>query len=284
MTSIADCIGKGKKLLTRSSGTPGLDAELLLCSVMGITREDIFRNPERTIAKPQEKTFLQLLEKRTKGMPIAYLTKTQEFFGIPIGVSRGVLIPRPETEEVVEDAINFWKKHQKIQLFLDIGTGSGCIAIALSKTLPGIRVIALEKYEKALAVAKQNRKKQDCEKNITILKSDLLSALPKKELKIPKIIIANLPYIGTQTNNFMAANVQKFEPKEALLGGKDGLDLYRKLMDQIVKKNIHFDAMFFEIGFSQTEIIEREIRKRFPKRKLQIKRDLAGFPRTVQIT
>jgi release factor glutamine methyltransferase len=227
--------------------------------------------------------FKKLVEKRRLGKPIAYITGRQEFFGHNIMVNKNVLIPRPETEEVVENAISENLK-SKCNLFVDVGTGSGCIAIALAKSERDTQIMAMEHCKKAIKVAKQNIENHQLTKQILLIESDLFSKFPKKEYKTKKIIIANLPYIGTESNNFIADEVKKNEPKKALFGGKDGLELYEKLLMQIVKKDITFQAMFFEIGFSQTEEIEKIIKTHLPKTQIKILTDMAGFPRTVKIT
>jgi release factor glutamine methyltransferase len=281
--TIREVIQFGVEKLKDTHSTPQLDIELLLSYSLKESKEYLFRHPEKKLPKKSLDEFKKLLEKRMKGVPISHLTHLQEFFGIPLYVNKDVLIPRPETEEVVEDAISTWKEKTDIGLFLDVGSGSGCIAIAIASTVPNINVIALEKSEKAIKVANKNIKKLKLDKNIQVIKSDILSRLPKKYFSTPKIIVANLPYIGTNTNNFVSDEVKKHEPKEALFGGEDGLDCYRKLMKQIVDKKVSFEVMFFEIGFSQTDAIEREIKHYLPKSKTKILKDMAGFPRTVKI-
>ena len=281
--TIYEAIQFGVEKLKDPSPTPQLDVELLLSYSLKQTREYLFQHPEKKLQKKYLDVFKTLLKKRKKGVPVSHLTHIQEFFGIPLYVNKDVLIPRPETEEVVEDAISTWKEKTSINLFLDVGSGSGCIAIAIASTIPSVNIIALEKSEKANKVANKNIKKLKLEKNIQIIKSDILSRLPKKYFTTPKIIIANLPYIGINSNNFIADEVRKYEPKEALFGGGDGLDCYRKLMKQIIQKKIFFEAMFFEIGFSQTEAIEKEIKHYLPKSQIKILKDMAGFPRTVKI-
>jgi release factor glutamine methyltransferase len=282
--NIADAITLGKKTLQSFSGTAEIDAELILASILKKDKVYLFQNPEEKIPRKDIASYKKALEQRKKGKPVAHITRNQEFFGLNIYINSNTLIPRPETEEVVEDVVNTLERNKDINLVLDIGTGSGCIALALANTLQGISMIALENSEKAIKVAEKNVKKYKLEKRIKLIRSDLLNKLPKAHFKTKKVIVANLPYIGTKKNNYIEDNVKQYEPKEALFGGEDGLDLYRKLMDQIIKKGVTFDVMFFEIGFSQTEAIEEEIKKRFPKKTVQILKDLAGFPRTVRIT
>lgn len=282
--NIQSLMSYGVRELRDVSSTPQLDTELLLSYATKQTREYLFQNPEKNVEKKTKDMFKKYVERRKKKTPIPHITHNQDFFGIRLYVNEHVLIPRPETEELVEDVVRTFEENKNIKLILDVGTGSGCIAIALVKSIPKIKVLGLEISKKALEIAKKNTKNHKLDKRIKLIQSDLLSRLPKKEVGTPKIIVANLPYIGTKTNNFIAEDVKLHEPKEALFGGEDGLDHYRNLLKQIAKKNISFKAMFFEIGFSQTEAIEKEIRKFLPKSKIKILKDLAGFPRTVKIT
>jgi len=281
---IQQVIERGKKKLEKTSVTPRLDSELLLSFTLSQSREYLFRRPDEKIKQSELKEFMTLLGERTKGMPIAHITKQQEFFGIPLLVNKHVLIPRPETEEVVEDAITFWEQIKDTKLFLDVGTGSGCIAIALAKNTTECKIIALEQSKQAIKVAEKNIKTYELDEQIELIESDVLSKLPKKYHSTDKIIVANLPYIGTTSNAFIADEVRKHEPKIALFGGKNGLELYERLLKQVTTKKISFKAMFFEIGFSQTEDVEKLVKQYLPKAQIRILKDLAGFPRTVRIT
>lgn len=281
--TIADALKGASDQIRQVSSTPMLDAELLLAYVLKKNKEYLFSNPEEKITRKNLSEFKTLVAKRLKKTPVAYLTKHQEFYGIDFYVDKNVLIPRPETEQLVDDVIETVKKIPDVKLVIDIGTGSGCIATAVAKNSSGTDILGLEISPKAIIVAKKNIKKLGLEKRVTIMRSDLLSKLPKKYLKVKKVIAANLPYIGTEKNNFIADDVKMHEPKVALFGGKDGLALYEKLLKQITSKKIPFEMMFFEIGFSQVEDIEKLIKKYLPKCQFKILKDLAGFPRTVKI-
>ena len=282
--TIEEALKGASHQIRQISSTPMLDAELLLAYVLKKNKEYLFSHPEENLPRKFLSEFRALVAKRLKKTPVAYLTKHQEFYGIDFYVDKHVLIPRPETEQLVDDVLDTVKKLPGIKLIIDIGTGSGCIAAAVAKNSTNIEILGLEISPKAIVVAKKNIKKLQLEKNVTILKSDLLSKLPKKYLKAKKIIAANLPYIGTEKNNFIADDVKMHEPKVALFGGKDGLTLYEKLLKQIVSKKIPFEMMFFEIGFSQVEDIEKLIKKYLPRSPFRILKDLAGFPRTVKIS
>lgn len=272
-----------KELLLRASNelskssTPLLDAEILLAYVLKKDRSYLISHSEEVLSEDHLKAFYELLGERKNGKPIAYITNEKEFFGRSFFVDERVLIPRPETEEIVEDVIEFAKKHPDVKTIIDLGTGSGAIAISLAQELPNHQIIALEISPDALEVAQKNHKSFPC-KNLQFIESNLFTSYqPTSE---PVAILANLPYIGTETNRFISEETEKYEPHLALFGGQDGLELYRKTWRQIKEKKLNLAALFMEIGFSQVESISKEAREAFPEYHFEIKNDLAGLPRT----
>lgn len=298
---------KTAKIRLKDSPTPQLDAELLLCLVLKCEKSFLISHPEKKLRQEQNSLYNYFIHERQQGKPLAYITNNKEFYGREFFVDERVMIPRPETEEMLEDALEFIKNIKIISppfkgemsneektegvispIIIDLGTGSGAIAITLALELPDKQIIGLEISKDALEVAKINHKKYPC-KNLTFLESDLLSELPKalKTLKVPKApiaILANLPYIGTETNHFVSEETDKYEPHLALYGGPDGLELYRKTWKQLQTTNYQLQTMYMEIGFSQAEKIEKEAQKAFPDYKIEIKDDLAGLPRTAIIS
>lgn len=276
------------------SPTPLLDSQILLAHILKKRKEYLFTHDQEELSKSRSNAFLRLVNKRRQGMPIAYLTHEKEFFGRKFFVDERVIIPRPETELMVEDALQYLQKNPDTKTIVDLGTGSGCIGITIALELFDRQVIGLDISKDALAVARKNAKKLQC-KNVSFLRSDLLSkfSIPTKpegrmeeSLSRPfarngkLIILANLPYIGTKTNHFISRETHRFEPHVAVYGGHDGLELYRQTWQQIIHKKLNVAALFMEIGFSQKETLEKEIKAQFPESHLQIKEDLAGFPRT----
>ncbi|MGE3278508.1 MAG: peptide chain release factor N(5)-glutamine methyltransferase [Candidatus Altimarinota bacterium] len=271
----------------KNSSTPTLDAELLLAHVLKKDRSYLISHSEESLTEVQVKHFEELVTQRKNGKPIAYITHEKEFFGHSFYVDERVLIPRPETEEIVEDVIEFAKKNPEVKTIIDLGTGSGAIAITLAHELPDHEIIALEISSEALEVAKTNLQRYPSN-NLQFIQSDLLSKLPALSraeprdttYHLPATILANLPYIGTETNRFISEETEQYEPHLALFGGSDGLELYRRTWQQIKEKKLNLQALFMEIGFSQAERMEKEARAAFPEYHFEIKHDLAGLPRT----
>ena len=276
--TIQETLQSAKKMLSNSS-TPLLDAEILLAYVLKKERSFLLSHPETQLTEEEQTTFFELIEQRKNGKPIAYITHEKEFYGRSFYVDERVLIPRPETEEIVEDVIEFVKKNQEAKTVIDLGTGSGAIAITLAVDSPEAMVYGLEISQDALEVARINQKRYPCE-NLQFIASDLLTNLPSTIDHRPLTILANLPYIGTETNRFISEETEKYEPHLALFGGSDGLELYRRTWQQIKEKKLNLAVMFMEIGFSQAETMEKEARAAFPDYKFEIKNDLAGLPRT----
>ncbi len=220
-----------------------------------------------------------------------------EFYKLKFKLTPDVLIPRPETELLVEEVLSFSRKlvssskpdsettSQRVTI-LDLGTGSGCIAISIAKNLPGAKIIATDISKKALEIAKLNAKFHKVEKQIFFLESNLLEFI-KDGSKTPDIITANLPYIPTASLMMLDPMVRDFEPKIALDGGRDGFELYRKLFaqmselfaSQIVDKKIFPKFLIIEIDNKQAEVALAESRKYFPQAKGYIKMDLAKLER-----
>lgn len=288
--TIREALQYGKSMLHAISATALLDKEILLCHTLHCTKELLIKEPDRLLKAGELRLFKKLIAERSTGKPIAYITHEKEFYGRNFYVDERVLIPRPETEEMVEEALHFLTNNQprdkargrQPTTIIDLGTGSGCIAISVALEHPGSKIIGLDISTDALAVARKNAKLLKC-KNVKFLHSDLLSALKPKTYKLkPKTcILANLPYIGTSTNRFISAETHRFEPHLATFGGPDGLDLYRRTFSQIKNMNLNVAAMFMEIGWSQGEAIKKEALQAFPSGHVEIKHDLAGLPRMI---
>jgi len=259
-----------EKLKKKKNETPQLDAELLLGFILKKPREYILIHPEYQLTKSQEIKYKKILKRRLKHEPIAYILGQKEFYGLNFKVTKDTLIPRPETELLVELAL-YSMKHEtynkKNTTIIDIGTGSGNIIISLAKNLNSLchsrengnpvanhsvstldsRFHGNDKYiffatdisKKALTVAKHNAKKNRVDEKIKFIKSDLLNCFLKAKsykLKTNKLtIIANLPYLSKKIYSSTMPDVKNFEPKSALLSGIDGLDHYEKLFKQIKK-------------------------------------------------
>jgi len=221
--------------------------------------------------------YLDALKKLQSGMPVQYITNTQGFYELDFYVDENVLIPRPETEVLVQTAIdlNLDSTFQAI----DIGTGSGCIAISLAKKYTQSHWIAVDISVKALEVARKNSILNQV-KNIEFRESNLLENISESNFDL---ITANLPYIGTDSYEGVDINTKRYEPNLALFSGSDGLDLYRKLFKQINQKNIDFKYFLIEHADNQEELLLEVIKEHFPNRKSQIIPDLNKINRIILI-
>jgi len=228
------------------------------------------------------------LQKPSK-KPDQYTQGFTEFYKLKFMVNESVLIPRPETELLVDNVVNLvnsFTRNQKTSLLvLDIGTGSGNIAISIAKNTNNVKIIATDISPKVLKVAKLNAKLHGVEKKINFLKSNLLSALNYTLSPIPYtlIIVANLPYIPTQRITILDSSVKDFEPHLALDGGKDGFDLYRQLFAQIREKKWKPTLIVGEIDHTHKKIVLKEAKKYFPNYQIEVKKDLAKKDRILLI-
>ena len=261
---------------------PRLEAEILLSWVLKKPREFLLAHAERQLTPKQISNFQFQISRRLKGVPAAYLTGHKEFYGLDFFVNKNVLIPRPETELMVDEAANLIAHSSQPITLIDIGTGSGCMVIALAK-LFNQKFIAVDISPKALAVAKKNARAHWVDKKIKFLKGNLLSPLIKNYkfllLASSLIILANLPYLDSKWKNLLKSSDSlglKYEPKIAITGGPDGLDLYRKLAKQIKSLKKSNITLLCEIG----HLHGPKMKKIFSfAKKIQIKKDLAGLNR-----
>ena len=243
-------LSSAKQSLAAVSESAALDAELLLlasCPSLK-TRADIYAYPERKISFRQKQKFEKLLTRRLLGEPIAYILDYQEFWSLKLKVSENVLIPRPETELLVECILKTFPADKKIKV-LDLGTGSGAIPIALSTERPKWEIVALDNSEVALKIAKWNAKNLNC-KNINFLCSDWFSHVKGKF----DVISANPPYIE-ENEKWLNDKKLAFEPKSALFAGLDGLKDLRIIIENAKNFLVKGGMLFLEHGFNQAQSV-----------------------------
>ena len=284
--TISDALRRGKRrLASAGSATPGLDAEVLLRHVLGIDRTTLFvRLPER-IAPEALAAYDDLLAERARDIPVAYLTGKREFMGLSFEVGPGVLVPRPETELLVEWAISWLGQRKREReredvTVVDIGTGSGAIAIAVAAMMGPDwqgRILASDISPDALSVAARNRARLDPHHRVTIVQGSLASWLQGPV----HLILANLPYLRPEQlaeNPSLAA-----EPRLALDGGVDGLALIRQLLADAPRVLAPGGAIGLEIDPSQRHDVVNLARRAFPASDVDVLPDLAGLDRHVTI-
>lgn len=250
--------------------------KLALEQVLNLSKPEIILNQEKELTKKEYKSYQKIINKLQKGTSIQYITNKAYFYGEEFFVNKNVLIPRPETETLVEDANNLIKKYFKDQKLkvLDIGTGSGIIAITLNKLNKNLQTTATDISKKALKVAKKNQKIHQT--NIEFIHTDLYKNVKGKF----DVIISNPPYIEKNSKK-IENQVLKNEPHLALFGGKDGLDYYRNILKNIKQIINEKHIIAFEIGENQGKKIEKIIKKQFPTDKVTIKKDYNKFDRYV---
>lgn len=268
--NIHEAIQWGKTELQNIS-TPSLDTELLLAFVLNTSREFLFVHEKTDLSTSEFKTFTTHIAKRKTHYPLAYILEKKEFFGREFFVSEDCLIPRPETEELIELARNEIQKHQS-KILIDIGTGSGCIAITLAKIFPSLQILATDISEKTLQIAKKNAK--TLEVSIEFILSDLLSNISSPI----DIVLANLPYVPASSP--LSKEVQQ-EPALALFGGNDGLTLYKKLWEQMIQKNI--SNGIFEIDRTHTHKIPLILEQYLHFFSYEILQDITGHTRFLRL-
>jgi len=228
--------------------TAARDAELLLLHTLQISRATLLAYPARELPSAQQIAYQSLVVRRLQHEPIQYITGRQEFYGLDLHVTPAVLIPRPETEHLVEAVLKLLPSNQPLKL-ADVGTGSGAIAIALAAHHPHAEITALDISLDALAVAAANAREQNVADRIRFLQSDLLSALsPEEEFDA---IVSNPPYIPEIDRRSLHPQVRDHEPATALFAGETGLDIYRRLIPQAHKALKQNGLLALEIGHGQ---------------------------------
>lgn len=272
-----------------------LDAELLLAHVINKSREFVISHHNDHLTNLQKFKYSRLEKKRVNGVPLAYLTGHKEFFGLDFLANKHTLVPRPDTEILVEEVVQDIKNKESIVngqlLMVDVGTGSGCIPISIAKTIEQYNnvtmptIYATDISKPALQISKKNSNKHNVD--ITFLHGNLLEPIIKKfeilNLKSEIFITANLPYL-TEEQFANEPSIQK-EPKTALVAESDGLALYEELLKQMQSLSTNYKLQtinYFEIDPSQTEKIKGIIKKYFPETKIEIKKDLSGLDRLVK--
>ncbi len=252
--------------------------KLALEQVLNLSKPELLLNKNKEITKQNYKEYKKIIKKLNKGLPIQYITKKANFYGKEYYVNKNTLIPRPETEILVHKTNQLIEKHMnhKNINILEIGTGSGIISITLKKLNQNYNITATDISRKALKVAKKNAKTHNT--TITFKKTDLYKGINQKY----DIIISNPPYIEENSKNIEKI-VKDNEPKQALFGGKDGLDYYRRILKDITKIINKNHIIALEIGENQGQKIKKIIKKHLPKDKIIIKKDYNNYDRYIYI-
>jgi release factor glutamine methyltransferase len=270
------------KLFAANIENASLEAELLLCHVLGISKAKLYSEPEIELDSAERKQLEHLLLRRLHHEPMAYIFENCQFYGIDFYVDGDVLIPRPETELLVEEAIQFAHRNFPLgrQLTIaDIGTGSGAIAVSLAVALPRAVIYATDISASALRVTKINCQRHKVDGRITLLCGDLLEPLPGPV----DMVVANLPYVRSCDLKTLSQEITSFEPMTALAGGEDGLAKIRCLLDQLPGRVHPGACLFLEVGQGQAKAVGSLIESCFPQANTKSIADLSGIARVIKV-
>ncbi len=254
------------------------EAELLLAHVLNCKRVDLFMRFEEQPAETERARFRELITRRIAGWPVAYLVGSREFYLLPFEVDPRVLIPRPDTETLVLEALKRLKPLAAPEV-LDVGTGSGCIAISLAHQKKDARVVATDVSPDALEVAKRNAAKHGVADRVALLQGDLFAAVPPGSTF--DLIVSNPPYIAQSEFATLAPDVRDHEPRLALDGGPDGLAFYRRIAKDAVPFLKPGGSLLLEIGFLQDEAVQKLLTERPELEVGATLKDMGGHTRVV---
>lgn len=272
MTTIQEAISQAQSAFSRSD-SPLLDAHVLLCQILGVNRAYLLAHGDELLSDERLEDFQAMVNRRAAGEPIAYILGKRGFYDLEFVVSPAVLIPRPETEILLEKALDLTKSKQTISA-VDIGTGSGALAITFATHMPRAKVYATDISPSALAIAQQNAQLNQAK--VTFFQGNLAQALIERNLKVG-LLMANLPYI--RRDEMVGLAVSQYEPHLALDGGEDGLDLIRELVEQIPLVCVAGCDILLEMGAEQASAVETIVRHKLKVDTFKIISDYAGFDR-----
>lgn len=257
--------------------SPALSADLLLGFALDWERVRVLAHPEQIIQEESWALFRGLVLRRTAGEPLQYMTGKQEFYGLVFRVTPEVLIPRPETEILVGEAVDLMKRRSLPRIrFVDVGTGSGCIAVCVAHAIPSSVGCAIDVSAAALEIARENASSHGVLGRIQFVQADLLKSFPEKPCF--DLVLSNPPYVAAGEYDNLPAVVRDHEPRTALYGGESGLDVYRSLIPEASLRLVEGGRLLLELGAGQTEQITRMVEGE----KLSLEKiinDLQGIPR-----
>ncbi len=247
-----------EKLKHERVKSPVLTADLLLGFVLGWDRVRVLSHSEQPVREESWAQFQSLVLRHASGEPLQYLTGEQEFYGLVFRVTPEVLIPRPETEILVETAISLMMSHPHIGIrFVDVGTGSGCIAVSIAHKVSSVMGWAVDNSAAALKIARENANRNGVARRIQYVQADLLECFPRRPCF--DFILSNPPYVTCEEYDSLPRDVRDHEPRNALLGGEYGLEVYRRLIPEVVPRLMASGYVLLELGAGQAEQVRRLI-------------------------
>lgn len=277
MSTLGELLSDARARIAGSSSSASLDAQLLMSHVLGVGRAHVIAHPERILTPDEAAHFRALVTRRAAGEPMAYIFGRRTFYDRDLLVSPAVLIPRPETELLVEIAIASEQARRADCTAADIGTGSGAIAVTFAAHVPHAVVYAVDVSVEALEIARRNSIENAVQVNL--LRGDLLAPLIERSITVD-ILMANLPYIASDV--VPQLDVSRYEPALALDGGADGLDLIRRLLADAPRVFRPGALLLLEIGADQGRSAADAVRAALPFAEVDVVQDLAGLDRIVR--
>ena len=269
-------------LTDKGVDSPRLSAELLLCHAVGLTRIELYTQFDTPVPQRQLDQLHDLVKRAGLQEPVAYLTGRTEFYSIELDVTSDCLIPRPETELLVQRAIEFLRTRMGMQFVCDLCTGSGCIAVAVAKNFSDARVIATDISAGALEIAAGNVAKHQLHERVELLQGDLFEPLVRQlDVDAFDLILCNPPYVSSAEYETLAKNVRDYEPKSALLAGTEGLDIYRRLIDKVDEFLKPGAALMLEIGHAQGPAVRELLEETEAFAEIKIEKDRHDNDRVV---
>jgi len=261
-------------LTNKSVDSPRLSAELLLSHALGLMRIELYTQFDRQVPQQQLDQLHDLVKRAGLHEPVAYLTGRTEFYSLELEITADCLIPRPETELLVQRAIEFLRTRSGVQYICDLCTGSGCIAVAIAKNVPDARVTATDISSAALEVAARNVEKHRLNEHVRLLCGDLFEPVIKQlDVNQFDLIVCNPPYVSTAEYEILDKNVKDYEPESALLAGADGLDIYRRIIDKVYDFLKPGAALMLEIGYAQGPAVRKLLEQTGAFAQIKIEKD-----------
>lgn len=286
MTTIRSALEQGTRRLAQAGiSGPRLDAQVLLRTALQVDAVTLYAHPERELTSSEEQQYSAWIEQRSKGKPVAYIIGHKEFYGLDFLVDSRVLIPRPETELLVEkalQAIQAFFSAGRVPVVADIGTGSGAIPVTLAVQEPRLPcVYAVDISAAALEVARVNCQLHHVELRVHLLQGDLFAPLPEPV----DVLTANLPYVGTSEQEAMSQDVVDYEPHLALFSGPNGLDLLYRFFESIFASSLlkKGSILLLEIGYQQNAALTQLLQAHWPHAQISFFKDYAGWDRLMQV-
>lgn len=241
--------------------SPRLDAEVLLAELLDMERIKLYVNFDYPLKDEEIAEYREMIKKRAKNIPVAYIIGHKEFMSLDFYVDENVLLPRPETEILVEYLIDYFKEKEMESInIVEVGTGSGAIMVSLGHYLKNSRILGVEIEEGALKVTRKNIERFSLNERLKVTRGDLLKPLIKKDIKNVDLVVSNPPYISEKEMKKLPPEVKK-EPKKALYGGLEGLEIYKKLIPQSIKVLRDEGIIALEIGYNQAKAVKKILKE-----------------------